>query len=164
MACDNLLIVHGRIGTLDIYVVAAMIWGAAFYLRGAPLSAGAPIGVGACFKLVAPYALLALALLELLRSWPPTAVDHRGSRGTGATASRSLRRTRPPRCFLGLLAIMDQIAPPVRPAAGTRSPAGRSRTSPTCSPTRRIRPAPTARTASRPTRGIGWSTTSRSST
>ena len=34
MACDNLLLVHGRIGTLDIYVVAMMIWGVALYLRG----------------------------------------------------------------------------------------------------------------------------------
>ena len=36
MAADNLLIVHGRIGTLDIYALAAMIWGATFYLRGQP--------------------------------------------------------------------------------------------------------------------------------
>ena len=34
MACDNLLLVHGRIGTLDIYALAPMIWGVALYLRG----------------------------------------------------------------------------------------------------------------------------------
>ena len=44
MACDNLLLVHGRIGTLDIYVVAAMIWGVALYVRGSPLLAGLAAG------------------------------------------------------------------------------------------------------------------------
>ena len=38
MASDNLLLVAGRIGTLDIYVVAFMIWAAALYLRGRPLA------------------------------------------------------------------------------------------------------------------------------
>ncbi len=69
MAADNLLLVHGRIGTLDIYATAAMVWGAAFYLRGRPLAAGVVIGVGAGFKLVAPYVLFALALFEVLRVW-----------------------------------------------------------------------------------------------
>ena len=35
MAADNLLLVAGRIGTLDIYAVAAMIWAVAFYLEAA---------------------------------------------------------------------------------------------------------------------------------
>src|SRR5689334_13531517 len=69
MACDNLLLVHGRIGTLDIYAVSAMIWGAALYVRGRPLAAGAVIGLGTSAKEVAPYVLFALALLELLRWW-----------------------------------------------------------------------------------------------
>ena len=64
MACDNLVLVHGRIGTLDIYVLAAMVWGVALYLRGRPLRAGVVLGVGACAKLVAPYALLVLVLIE----------------------------------------------------------------------------------------------------
>src|ERR1700729_3833880 len=36
MATDNLLLVHGRIFTLDIYVVTMMIWGVAFYLQDRP--------------------------------------------------------------------------------------------------------------------------------
>jgi hypothetical protein len=67
MACDNLLLVHGRIGTLDIYVAAAMIWGVALYIRGSPILAGLTLAVGACFKLVAPYAIAVLVLLELIR-------------------------------------------------------------------------------------------------
>lgn len=38
MATDNLMLVHGRIGTLDVYALAAMIWGVALYLRGQPCS------------------------------------------------------------------------------------------------------------------------------
>jgi dolichyl-phosphate-mannose-protein mannosyltransferase len=67
MACDNLLLVHGRIATLDIYVVAMMIWGVAFYLRDRPLLAGLALAVADCFKLVAPYAIVVLGLLELVR-------------------------------------------------------------------------------------------------
>jgi 4-amino-4-deoxy-L-arabinose transferase-like glycosyltransferase len=54
MAADNLFLVHARIGTLDIYAVAAMVWGAALYLRRRPVLAGVVIGVGACAKEVAP--------------------------------------------------------------------------------------------------------------
>ena len=67
MAADNLLLVMGRIGTLDIYVVAAMIWGVALYVRGRPFAAGIALAVATCFKEVAPYALVVLVLLELGR-------------------------------------------------------------------------------------------------
>ena len=67
MAADNLLLVHSRIGTLDIYATAAMIWAAALYLRGRPVLAGVVIGVGACAKEVTPYVLFALVVLEVLR-------------------------------------------------------------------------------------------------
>ena len=67
MACDNLLLVHGRIFTLDIYVVAMMIWGVAFYLQDRPVLAGVVLAIGFCFKLVGPYALGTLGLLELGR-------------------------------------------------------------------------------------------------
>src|SRR6476659_7976963 len=60
-ACHNLLLVHGRIATLDIYAVSAMIWGAARYVRGRPLAAGAVVGLGTSAKEVAPYVLFALA-------------------------------------------------------------------------------------------------------
>ena len=67
MACDNLLLVHGRIGTLDVPAVAGMIWAATLYLRGRPLLAGVLLGIATCAKEVAPYLLFALVALELLR-------------------------------------------------------------------------------------------------
>ena len=70
MATDNLLLVHGRIGTLDIYAVAMMIWGVAFYLPDRPGAGRASrSAIGFCFKLVGPYALGILALLELARCY-----------------------------------------------------------------------------------------------
>ena len=70
MAADNLFLVHGRIGTLDVYALAAMVWGAALYLRGLPLTAGVVIGVGACAKEVAPYVLLVLVVGRRCCGWP----------------------------------------------------------------------------------------------
>lgn len=67
MATDNLLLVHGRIFTLDIYVVAMMIWGVAFYLQDRPVLAGIVLAIGFCFKFVGPYALGTIGLLELGR-------------------------------------------------------------------------------------------------
>ena len=114
MACDNLLLVHSRIGTLDIYVLAPMLWGVALYLRGRVIPAGVVLAVAACFKLVAPYALLVLGLIELGRILTARGNPHRPD---GWTLKRALRRLIP--CaftaagvFVGLLAIMDRIATP----------------------------------------------------
>ena len=111
MALDNLLLVHGRIGTLDIYVLAAMIWAAVAYVRVRPLVAGALIGVGASFKLVAPYLLVVLVLLEALRWLTDRAqAPQRLGRLGACTASAA-------GVFLALLTILDRVAPPYDPAA-----------------------------------------------
>jgi predicted membrane-bound dolichyl-phosphate-mannose-protein mannosyltransferase len=109
MAFDNLMIVHGRIGTLDIYVLAAMIWSAVLYLRGRPLAAGVLVGVGACFKLVGLWALLVFALVETAglvaraRRGGPRLAGARRLAVCTATASA---------VFFGLLDLLDQLAPP----------------------------------------------------
>lgn len=109
MAADNLLLVHSRIATLDIYAVTAMIWAAVLYLRGRPLLAGAVIGVGACAKEVAPYVLLALLALELLRAYrdrsPMAPALLRVAMCAAAAAA----------VFVGLMALLDVIAPPYDP-------------------------------------------------
>jgi predicted membrane-bound dolichyl-phosphate-mannose-protein mannosyltransferase len=118
MACDNLLLVHGRIATLDIYAVAAMIWGAALYLRRRPVWAGVVIGLGTGAKEVAPYVLFALAALELLRWWR-----------TRADAAARLRRlaacvVASAATFLAALTVMGWIAPPYSPQTGKLVPNG----------------------------------------
>jgi 4-amino-4-deoxy-L-arabinose transferase-like glycosyltransferase len=114
MATDNLELVHARIGTLDVYVLAAMVWGVALYLRGRPLAAGLALGVGACAKLVSPYALLVLALIELLRllatRGPELRARLRGAARRFATCAAAAAAT-----FLALLDAMDHIAPPYDP-------------------------------------------------
>ena len=67
MAADNLMIVHGRIATLDVYALAPMIAGVALYLRERPWLAAVALAIADCMKEVAPYALLVLGLLELGR-------------------------------------------------------------------------------------------------
>jgi dolichyl-phosphate-mannose-protein mannosyltransferase len=120
MACDNLLLVHGRIGTLDIYVVAAMIWGVALYLRGRPWLAGLALAIGDCFKLVAPYALAVLVLIELCRMF----VAYRDRASPEEWRLRpALRRFLPTTVtsagvFLVLLGIMDRIATPYADSEG----------------------------------------------
>jgi hypothetical protein len=69
MAADNLMIVSGRIGTLDIYALGPMLFGAAFYLRGRLVPAIVLLALADCMKEVAPYALIVLGLLELGRVW-----------------------------------------------------------------------------------------------
>ena len=112
MAADNLMIVHGRIGTLDIYALAAMVWGAALYLRGRPLAAGVVIGIGLCTKLVAAYVLIALILLEAIRRV-------RGlRRGPSPAWSLAGCVTAAAATCVGLLAVLDRIAPPYDDTAG----------------------------------------------
>ncbi len=64
MATDNLMLIHSRIGTLDIYFVAMSIAAAALYLRERPLLAGIVLGIGACMKLVALELIPVLVLYE----------------------------------------------------------------------------------------------------
>jgi dolichyl-phosphate-mannose-protein mannosyltransferase len=68
MALDNLMLVHGRIATLDIYAVAMMLVAGVFYLRKQPLLAGAALAVGVCMKEVAVYLVAVIALVELIRA------------------------------------------------------------------------------------------------
>jgi predicted membrane-bound dolichyl-phosphate-mannose-protein mannosyltransferase len=114
MACDNLLLVHGRIFTLDIYVLAMMIWGVAFYLQERPVVAGVTLAIGFCFKLVGPYALGTLGLLELGRLFLRR-------RDAGSPPGWALRKVVPrfaatvftsAGVFVGLLALMGLIATP----------------------------------------------------
>jgi predicted membrane-bound dolichyl-phosphate-mannose-protein mannosyltransferase len=118
MACDNLLLVHGRIGTLDIHAVAAMIWGAALYLRRRPLWAGVVIGLGTSAKEVAPYVLFSLAVLELLRWW--RARDDAPAR-IGRLAACLLASAA---TFLAALTVMGWIAAPYSPQTGKLVPNG----------------------------------------
>ncbi|MGH2890319.1 MAG: glycosyltransferase family 39 protein, partial [Solirubrobacteraceae bacterium] len=114
MACDNLLLVHGRIGTLDIYAVAAMIWGVALYLRGRPVLAGIVLAVATCFKEVAPYSLVVLALLEvarvlLARRDPAAPRSWRLGPAYGRLAATTFVTSG---VFVGLLGLMGLIATP----------------------------------------------------
>ena len=71
-ATDNLLLVHSRIGTLDIYALAMMLISATLYLRRHPIAAGIALGIGMCMKEVAIYLFAVFVLFELcraLRAW-----------------------------------------------------------------------------------------------
>jgi predicted membrane-bound dolichyl-phosphate-mannose-protein mannosyltransferase len=114
MASDNLLLVHGRIGTLDVYALCAMVWGAALYLRGRPLLAGVVIGAGAASKLVALYVLLALAALEALRLLKPGAALKARVWPVIKCVATSAG------ALLALLVVLDRLAPPYDDTAGKR--------------------------------------------
>jgi dolichyl-phosphate-mannose-protein mannosyltransferase len=116
MAADNLQLVQARIGTLDVYVLAAMIWAVALYLRGRPLAGGVVLGIGAAAKLVAPYAVFAVAWFEL---WRLVLARRRGA-APGAALRAACGRVAAfavagAGVFLALLDAMDRIAPPYNP-------------------------------------------------
>jgi dolichyl-phosphate-mannose--protein O-mannosyl transferase len=67
MAADNMMLIHGRIATLDIYAVAPLIGAAALYVRGRPWLAGLALGFAACMKLVAFFLIPALVLYEVFQ-------------------------------------------------------------------------------------------------
>lgn len=67
MCLDNLFYIHGRVGTLDIFAIAFMLFAVGFYLRHKPVVAGTLLGVGATTKLVALVALGMIGVVEGLR-------------------------------------------------------------------------------------------------
>ncbi len=69
LAFENLTLVHGRIGTLDMLVVAPILVGAWLALRGRWAAAGAATGIGMLMKLTALYGLLALLIMLALGLW-----------------------------------------------------------------------------------------------
>ena len=118
MAADNLLLVHGRIGTLDIAAVTGMIWGATLYLRGRPILAGVLIAFAACAKEVAPYVLLVLVLLELFRWLAARTEGARRVRRLAACCGSAAAAA------LALLYVLGRIAPPYSPQTGKLVPNG----------------------------------------
>jgi predicted membrane-bound dolichyl-phosphate-mannose-protein mannosyltransferase len=106
MAADNLMIVHGRIGTLDIYALAAMVWAGTAYLRGRPMTAGILVAVGACLKLVGGYLVLVFALIELMRRLRPQRYGEASIRRLAICGGCAVA------AFLGLLAMLDLLAHP----------------------------------------------------
>jgi len=69
LAFENLTLVHGRIGTLDMLVLAPLLVGAWMALRGRWAAAGAATGIGMLMKLTALYGLLALLVMLALALW-----------------------------------------------------------------------------------------------
>ena len=67
---DNLSYVHGRIGTLDMMVLAPMLIGSLLALQRRWLLAGIAIGIALLFKITALYALLAVGMWLLFTDGP----------------------------------------------------------------------------------------------
>ena len=70
VAFDSLTFVHGRIGTLDMLVLAPMLIGSWLSLQRRWVLAGLALGVALLVKLTALYALAAVALWVLLTDGP----------------------------------------------------------------------------------------------
>jgi len=132
-AVENLWLVTGRVAALDVYALPFMLAGAALYLRRHPVIAGLVLGVGACVKELALYALIALLLLETLRGirW---LLERRSGWAAGVAwwRQRLARRLVRPLVativtvivFVSTLAVLDAAVPPY--ADGRRVDQGQS--------------------------------------
>jgi len=67
---DNLTLVHGRIGTLDILVLAPMLVGSWLALRKRWILAGVAMGIALLIKMTALYGIGAVVLYTLLTEGP----------------------------------------------------------------------------------------------
>ena len=67
---DNLTLVHGRIGTLDILVLAPMLVGSWLALRRRWILAGVAMGIALLIKITALYGIGAVVLFVLLTEGP----------------------------------------------------------------------------------------------
>lgn len=115
MAADPMFFIHGRIGTLEVFVLVFMLVAVAVYLGGRPALAGAVVGVGACIKLVCLFLVPCFVALELFRwisagkgrsrSRAPAAGRRRVPRRLGAVAVAALSALV---CYLGLLTVLDR--------------------------------------------------------
>lgn len=121
MALDNLMLVHGRIGTLDIYAVAMMLVSATFYMRRQPLLAGLALGVAACMKEVALSLLLVFALMEALQIARVWLREHAALRQQLIARGRQLGLfvLAGALATLGLLWLLDVLVPAYDPGTHT---------------------------------------------
>lgn len=117
MSLDNLLLVHGRIATLDIYAVSMMLVAMAFYLRGWWLPAGIALGVAGCMKEVALLLVVVVVLLELL-GWAQRWWSRRREDRARAAPAEALSGTDPP-------GVPGAAAPPTPPPLTPQRPIGR---------------------------------------
>ena len=74
---DNLTLVHGRIGTLDILVLAPMLVGSWLALRRRWILAGVAMGIALLIKITALYGIGAVVLYVLLTEGPDWWRDRR---------------------------------------------------------------------------------------
>ena len=88
LAFDNLTLVHGRIGTLDMLVLAPILVGSWLALRGRWALSGLAMAVGLLIKITAVYGVAAVLLLYLLqvggRWWRDRRIPLRDLRGPTA--------------------------------------------------------------------------------
>lgn len=79
-AFDNLVFVHSRIGTLDIFLVAFLLLGLYCYLAGRPILAGLALVAATLCKINGVYGIAIIIAFEGLRLWRARAEGGRWDR------------------------------------------------------------------------------------
>jgi dolichyl-phosphate-mannose-protein mannosyltransferase len=110
-AAENLWLVSGRIGVLEMLCIPFMLAGFAFYLDRQPVVAGILLGVGSCVKELCLYALIAILVLELLRAarW---FIGERARVPRARIAMPVIATAVFLFTFFSLLGVLDAIVPP----------------------------------------------------